>query len=371
MAAVVGSIGMLLIPIALIMFVIGLFKKSPNLKSKALKCFGLGLVLFIVGGIFHDSTPKDKNETNLQVTNQVTKQEEKKEVKQEPKQEDKVETPNITSQPVVESDVKKREATPITNEILEKYKENIAMQFKLKKDEYVDLLTKLDEFVDLKRYEVRDQNGYLWHYVNSLPDEIPFNYIVYYELNEDQKTGQIVLQQLSIKPSSDDHNGIRLYERNGKNNIKTNINNLFITKKDIEKFRTVLQSKYSGVKELKGVDPKKIQPVGEYFAVKVFQDQKESYAVFGYMHVVRYDKEYYGGSDKCYCKIMTTFDSRNRYSPNRIISAEESVDPNLKREKDIKQLFEKDEKIDIPNQPYALFQFYSVDNDWRFVKDPK
>ena len=181
MAAVVGSIGMLLIPIALIMFVIGFFKKSPNLKSKALKCFGLGLVLFIVGGIFHDSTPKDKNEAKLQATNQVTKQE----VKQEPKQQVKEETQNIASQSVVEPDVKKKEATPITNEILEKYKENIAMQFKLKKDEYVDLLT------------------------------------------------------------------------------------------------------------------------------------------------------------------------------------------NLKREKDIKQLFEKDEKIDIPNQPYALFQFYSVDNDWRFVKDPK
>ena len=100
MAAVVGSIGMLLIPIALIMFVIGLFKKSPNLKSKALKCFGLGLVLFIVGGIFHDSTPKDKNEAKLQATNQVTKQEEKKDVvpKAEVKQEEKKETKQETKE---------------------------------------------------------------------------------------------------------------------------------------------------------------------------------------------------------------------------------------------------------------------------------
>ena len=223
--------------------------------------------------------------------------------------------------------------------------------------------------VDLKRYEVRNQSGYYWHYLNSLPDEIPFHYILDYEVAKDQKTEQVVLNRLFITSPDNNNINILIYDRN-LNNVKADINKLFITKSDIEKFRAILQSKYSEIKEFKGIDPSKIQLVGEYYSVRPNQDRNrnESYAVFGYMHVVRYDKEYYGGSDKYYRKIITTFDTRNRYKPNKIISDEFKIDPRIKNETAIKNSFETLESIDLPEREHVSFQFYSVDNDWRFAK---
>ena len=39
----IGALGLLLIIVSIILLVVGLFKKSPGLKSKAFKGFGLGV----------------------------------------------------------------------------------------------------------------------------------------------------------------------------------------------------------------------------------------------------------------------------------------------------------------------------------------
>ena len=81
----IGALGLLLIIVSIILLVVGLFKKSPGLKSKAFKGFGLGVVLLIVGGFMTDSssTLKQQATAPTATTQAQPKQEEKKDIPRE------------------------------------------------------------------------------------------------------------------------------------------------------------------------------------------------------------------------------------------------------------------------------------------------
>lgn len=317
MLTILGLIGFVVFAISLSCSLIGLFRNSNNFKSMALKGFGVGCSLFLIGSL---------------------------------------------------AGCGKKE-TPITPDVKEKYK-HIAARYSMQENEYVDLLKKMDEVVDLRRFKIDSKNN--WEYVCSLSDEIPYRYRLFYGVEKDSKTGHNLLRGVSISPDTSNEQMV-LYDSQNKEIKKIDIKTLFITKDDIKEYRKILENEYSSIKELKGVDSKKIKNVGEYYAVAVpnapvtFNNSKvERSAVFGYMHVISYEKNFYGGSNNYCLKIIALFDSNDRHKPKGIFAQEEKVfgiEP-IRRED-----YEKEEFIKMPGGRQIVLQFYLIDNNWRFISD--
>ena len=342
MVALIGLIGFVLVPASIIYFLIGLFKKDSGKKQKALKMLALGVVMFMVGYVFHESKPETADKTVA-----GTKQEMKQEEKQQPKQQQKTEVkeePKLEVKKEVKQEVKQkssgffsslfggnsREATPITDELLQKYI-IWAQKHRLQKNELKDVLAQLDKIVDLKRLEIDEMDYGEWSrfYMKSLPGESAYEYPLYVLARRD-KSGKFVIQNVHIRCNE----GIfYLYDTTpGAKSIgielkepPIEVEKLFVTEEDREAFRKVIENSPADFKTLKFerdcYTPSWLIKLNDDKNIgNSLGDKFYSYVpLIGYAAIYSKEVKYYGGSEKQYLALVQWFKASDRSRHDKVL----------------------------------------------------
>ena len=333
MVALIGLIGFVLVPASIIYFLIGLFKKDSGKKQKALKMLALGVVMFMVGYVFHESKPETADKTVA-----GTKQEMKQEEKQQPKQQQK---PEIKEEPKpeVKPEVKQkkksgffsslfggssREATPITDELLQKYI-FWAQKHRLQKEELKDALVQLDKIVDLNRLEIDEMDYGNWSrfYMKSLPGESAYKYPLLV-LARRNNSGKFVLENVHIETNE---GYFYLYDTIGRDMKEPpiDVEKLFVTEEDRKAFRKVIENSSADFKELKFerdcYTPSWLIKLGDDKNLgNNLGDKFYSYVpLIGYAAIYSKEAKYYGGSEKQYLALVQWFKASDRSRHDKVL----------------------------------------------------
>ena len=337
-------IGLFITAIAVILLLLGIFKKRPATRVKAYKLFGAAALLVISGvvivGVYHDpnsaSNTRPQREEQ-QEEKQVAQKEETHEIKLKPKKEEsqeiKPEPKKEESQEVKQVTKKKskgffssffggngRESTPITDEHLEQYK-FLAQRYELQKDELKDILTQFDKCVDLKRIVVENK-VYDKIYVCSLPGEVENRFYFQYAIFPNA-SGKKVLFDIALS-----HNGskFKLYDiRKKLTEPPIDVQDLFVTEEDCKALRESTEKDFGDLKNeklLQGVDLSKLKLEKELFGVSwvMKNDDKDNLVsdfynytpLVGYGGIYSFEKSFYGGSNKQYYAIGRWFKAKDK-----------------------------------------------------------